>query len=233
MMNKSKNILFFLAISLIFIGCAKDPEIEFKKPKMQVSKPLPVIQRNKGSLYSVKGPSLFADKKDLQIGDLVQVRISESLYSKTNNTREVGATRKNGMGAGVFVPGNSGTVSKIADKLNPLTNIGFEASTQTQNDGEVKTKLDEKFSTSVSAIIEDTYQNGNYYIKGSKEMLIDGQKQSLTLTGVIRPYDITSDNSISSSQVANLQILYIKEGEEQDVMKVPWGIRILQTFWPF
>lgn len=66
-------------------------------------------------------------------------------------------------------------------------------------------------------------------------MLIDGQKQSLTLTGgVIRPYDITADNAISSSQIANLKILYRKDGEEQDVLHVPWGgLKVIQMFWPF
>ena len=47
-----------------------------------------------------------------------------------------------------------------------------------------------------------TYENinGNYYIKGKKEMLIEGQKQEIIISGVIRPYDISSDNSINSSQ---------------------------------
>ena len=53
------------------------------------------------------------------------------------------------------------------------------------------------FETTISAIIEETYQNGNYYIKGRKEMLIEGQKQNIVVSGVIRPYDITSNNSIN------------------------------------
>lgn len=233
-MMKNKSLLFLTLIPIVFTSCAKNPEIEFTKPEMQIPKPAPIVKRNKGSLYSVKGPSLFADKKDLQVGDIIQVQISESLSSNTNNKREVGSSRKNNLGGGVFAAGTTGgTASKIADKLNPISNIGFSSSTTTQNDGEVKTKLSETFSTNVSAIIEQTYQNGNYFIKGSKEMLIDGQKQSLTLTGVIRPYDITSDNSISSSQIANLKILYKKDGEEQDVLHVPWGIKIIQMFWPF
>lgn len=232
-MMKSKNLLL-LAIPFVFTACSQEPEIKFNKPQMQIPKPAPVVKRNKGSLYAVKGPSLFADKKDLQIGDIIQVQISESLSSNTNNKREVGSSRKNNLGGGVFAAGTAGgTATKIADKLNPITNIGFSSSTTTQNDGEVKTKLSETFSTNVSAIIEQTYQNGNYFIKGSKEMLIDGQKQSLTLTGVIRPYDITADNAISSSQIANLKILYRKDGEEQDVLHVPWGVKIIQMFWPF
>ncbi len=229
-----KSSIFILFILFIFTACVNEQNIEFQKPKLQVPKKIPIVKKKKGSLYSLKGPSLFADKKDLQVGDIIQVRISESLSSNTNNKRETGASRTNSLGGGVFAAGTvGGKASQIAEKLNPITNLGFSTNTTTANNGEVKTKLSETFSTNVSAIIEETYQNGNYYIKGFKEMLIDGQKQSLVLTGVIRPYDISSDNAISSSQIANLKILYQKNGEEQDVLHVPWGLSIIQKFWPF
>jgi flagellar L-ring protein precursor FlgH len=228
-----KNSYLLLVVPFLFVSCVNQENIDFKKPEFQVPKKIPIVKRNKGSLYSVKGPSLFADKKDLQVGDIIQVNISESLSSKTNNKREVSANRANSLGGGVITAGSGGFGSKVASALNPFTNIGFGTTTKTSNNGEVKTKLSETFSANVSATIEETYQNGNYLIKGFKEMLIDGQKQSLLLTGVIRPYDITSDNSISSSQIANLKILYNKDGEEQDVLHVPWGLSIIQKFWPF
>ncbi len=232
-----KNSFLLLIVVIFFTACVNEQNIEFEKPKLQVPKPIPVVKKKKGSLYSLKGPSLFADKKDLQIGDIIQVQISESLSSNTNNKREVSSDRTNSLGGGLLTAttGNTlgGITKNVANKLNPIAGVNFGSTTNTANNGEVKTKLSETFSTNVSAIIEETYQNGNYYIKGFKEMLIDGQKQSLMLTGVIRPYDITSDNAISSSQIANLKIMYSKDGEEQDVMHVPWGLSIIQKFWPF
>lgn len=230
---KINKYFIFICIPFFFTACIKEPEIEFKKPPQQIPKPQPIVKKNKGSLYSVKGPSLFADKKDLQVGDLIQVQISESMSSDTSNKREVSADRNNTLGGGLTTGGSGGVGAQVASVLNPLTNIGFSSSTSSANNGEVSTALSEEFSTTVSAIIEETYQNGNYFIKGFKEILIDGQKQSLMISGVIRPYDITSDNSISSSQIANLKILYKKDGEEQDVMHVPWGLKIIQKFWPF
>lgn len=233
-----KSLILLALVAFLFAGCTQEPEIEFKKPKMQVPKKPEPVKRNKGSLYSLRGPSLFADKKDLQIGDLIQVKISESLSSDTNNKRELSTDRNNSLGGGLISQMNaanplSTTTQKYADKFNSYAGVNFETKSTSANSGEVKTKLSETFSTNVSAIIENVYQNGNYYIKGFKELLIDGQKQSLTITGVIRPYDISSDNSISSSQIANLKILYKKDGEEQDVMHTPWGLKIIQMFWPF
>ena len=234
---KINKYFVFLCIPLFFTACVQEPEIEFKKPPQQVPRPQPIVKKNKGSLYSVKGPSLFADKKDLQVGDLIQVQISESMTSDTSNSRDISADRTTSLGGGLFsgTSGNvlSGTVNSVANKANSFLGVDFGTSSNSANNGAVKTALSEEFSTTVSAIIEETYQNGNYFIKGFKELLIDGQKQSLMISGVIRPYDITSDNSIPSSQIANLKILYTKDGEEQDVMHVPWGLKIIQKFWPF
>ncbi|RXJ98581.1 flagellar biosynthesis protein FlgH [Arcobacter sp. CECT 8986] len=228
-----------LSVCVLFSGCiATEEKLDFTQPKMQLPKPVvKPAERKKGSLYTRKGPSLFADKKDLQIGDIIQIQIDESLTSDTKNKRELTREDDTSLGGGLLTPMNGntlgGTVSKIANKFNRVAGVSFNSTNDSTNNGEAKTTLDESFSTTISAIIEQTYQNGNYYIKGNKQLLIDGQKQELIITGVIRPYDITPENSVSSSQIANLKILYVKNGEEKDVMHTPWGTRLLQKIWPF
>ena len=64
-------------------------------------------------------------------------------------------------------------------------------------------------------------------------MIIEGQKQEIIISGVIRPYDISSDNSINSSQIANLKLLYDKNGTESEILETPWGLKFLRSIWPF
>ncbi len=236
---KSKYLLI-LTIPFFFNSCVStEPELKFEKPPAQVLKPKPTPHYNKGSLYSRKGPSLFADKKDLQVGDIIQVVIDESLTSNTSNKRELTNTSAESMGGGLVTPatGNNvplnSTVQSVANKINSIGGVQFNSSNNSSFKGKIKANADESFSTTLSVIIEETYKNGNYYIKGSKEMLIDEQKQEIIISGVIRPYDISPDNSIKSSQIANLKVLYKKDGEEQDVMHVPWGTKLLKMLWPF
>jgi len=237
-MKNSSFILVFLVP--FFVACTSTkPEMTFEKPPVQVVKPpAPIVQNNKGSLYSRRGASLFADKKDLQIGDIIQVVIDESLTSDTSNKRELTNTSSDSLGGGLVTPTTGGTglnstVQSVANTINSIGGVDFNSNSSSSFKGNVKAAVDESFSTTLSVIIEETYQNGNYYIKGSKEMLIDEQKQEIIISGVIRPYDITPDNSINSSQIANLKILYMKDGEEQDVMHVPWGTKLLKMLWPF
>ena len=229
----------FLLISFVFIGCSatSNPELEFDKPEVQIPKKLPEAKKNKGSLYSMQGTSLFADKKDLQVGDIIQIVINEDLSSKSNNKRELSSKRDNNLGGGIFAATGtnalSGGIGSAADKLNSSLGVNFGTNSSSSDKGSVKTQLDETFETIDSAIIEETYQNGNYYIKGNKEMLIEGQKQEIIISGVIRPYDISSDNSINSSQIANLKLLYDKNGTESEILETPWGLKFIRSIWPF
>lgn len=233
-----RNSFILILITLFFSGCVTDKqELTFEKPEVQIPKKNPEPRKNKGSLYSVQGTSLFADKKDLQVGDIIQVVISEGITQKSDNKRELTSDRKNEFGGGMFAsmgtdPLNS-TVGRVTDKANSVFGVNFNTESSDSDKGKVKTQVNENFDTKISAIIDETYQNGNYFIKGNKEVIIDGQKQEIVITGVIRPYDITSDNSINSSQIANLKMLYKKDGAEADLLQVPWGTKILRAIWPF
>jgi flagellar L-ring protein FlgH len=223
----------------IFSACSavSEPELAFEKPEIQIPKKNPEPRKNKGSLYSMQGTSLFADKKDLQIGDIIQIVISEDLTSKSNNKRELTSTRANSLGGGIAgatgTNSLSGVTSNLANKLNANLGVNFGTNSSTSDKGKVNTQLDETFATTISAIIEETYQNGNYYIKGKKEMLIEGQRQEIIVSGVIRPYDISSDNSINSAQIADLKLLYNKDGTESEILETPWGLKFMRAIWPF
>ncbi len=233
-----KNSFLLIFIALIFNSCVDSKqELNFDKPEVQIPKKAPEPKKNKGSLYSMQGTSLFADKKDLQVGDIIQIVISEDLTSKSNNKRELTSTRDNSLGGGLLgATGTNalgGTASSVTNKLNANLGVDFSTNSSSADKGSVKTQFDETFATTISAIIEETYQNGNYYIKGKKEVLIEGQKQKIIVSGVIRPYDITSDNSINSAQIADLKLSYDKDGTESDILETPWGLKFMRSIWPF
>jgi flagellar L-ring protein precursor FlgH len=206
-------------------------------PKMQVPKKSQIIHRRKGALYSQQGASLFADKKDLQIGDILQVIVSEKLKNDSKNTRALTKASNTALGGGIFSPttdtilGNG--IQKKVNKFNNTLGLGFNTSSENSFAGASTSKQNEAFTTTISTIIEQTYQNGNYFIKGSKELLIDGQKQTIEISGVIRPYDITPENTIKSEQLANLKIRYIKVGDENDSNHQGWGTILIKKIWPF
>ena len=230
------KIIVIVLIVINFIGCSKKEVLKMNTPpKMQVLKKVEPIVQNKGSLYSRRGASLFSDKKDLQTGDIIQVMINESLQNTSNGKRETSKSNATGINGGLFTkltaPG--GTPIASGASANGVLGIGFNASSDNSFSGSSKSSDDEEFTTTVSAIIEQTYQNGNYFIKGTKQMLINGQKQLIMISGIIRPYDISPENTVYSYQLANLKILYNKEGDEAEALEKPWGSKMLESISPF
>ncbi|PIF04641.1 MAG: flagellar biosynthesis protein FlgH [Arcobacter sp.] len=230
---------FFLSVFSILIvltGCSSKPKIDIDTtPKMQIQKQATPIIKRKGALYSRRGASLFADKKDLQVGDIIQILIEETLTNDSTNTRDLKKTNSSTLGGALFsVPQTASSGSqKRVNNLNSALGVGVSTNSKNTFKGSAKTKADEEFTTTISAIIEQTYQNGNYFIKGSKEMLINGEKQNIRISGVIRPYDISPENTVFSYQLANLKILYEKDGEDVNSLEKSWGTKILETIWPF
>jgi flagellar L-ring protein precursor FlgH len=57
--------------------------------------------------------------------------------------------------------------------------------------------------------------------------------RQLTVAGIVRPEDISSSNTIASSQIAEARINYGGRGDIAAVQKTPAGTALLQRFWPF
>lgn len=237
MIIKNSFLIVFILSFLVSCSSKESQNIDFSKPDIQIPKPIVNPSNKRGSLYSREGASLFADKKDLQIGDIIQVTIDESLTSDTNNSRALSKNNSSALGGALAAPTTGNTLGSratgLTNKFNGTFGIGVNTETSNTFKGSSKSAFDESFNTTISVIIEETYLNGNYYIKGSKEMLIDGQKQEIMLSGVIRPYDISPDNTIVSSQIANLKVLYKQDGEENGSLHKSWGTKFLELIWPF
>jgi len=229
-----KSVL--VVFSFLIVGCSsKDTQINLdEKPPMQV----PLVKRNiykpkKGSLYTRSGGSLFADKKDLQIGDIIQVNIQEVLKRDSKNTKQLAKDTSASLGGGLLTARKGVNSTSGMNKFNSNFGIGFDAKSSSSFKGSSQVKNDEKFSTMISAVIVKIFKNGNYFIKGKKELLINNQKQIIAISGIIRPYDISPDNVVNSNQIANLKVLYKKIGDEADSLEKPWGTRLLEKIWPF
>ncbi len=91
----------------------------------------------------------------------------------------------------------------------------------------------EQINLTIAAVVTQVLPNGNMVIQGSQEIRTDYELRQLTVAGVVRPEDISSSNTIQSSQIAEARISYGGRGEVSAVQKTPAGTAMLQRFWPF
>ncbi|MDO4674533.1 flagellar basal body L-ring protein FlgH [Campylobacter sp.] len=227
----------YCALAFVFLGCsaAVDPEISMKPPAY-VEELAPKQSHNvasaPGSLFGRGDNPLFSDKKAMNVNDLVTVIIQENTTQSTQANKATNRTNTANLGGGALT-GGSGIVKSAIDRVNAYSNVGFQTNSTSNYQGAGSQSRKESFSTTISTRVIKILSNGNYFIEGSRELLINGEKQIIQLSGVIRPYDIGQDNTIDSRYIADAKILYKTEGEVDKSTRKPWGTKVLETIWPF
>jgi len=236
----NKTYLTILLTLLAFSGCSQhvvDPEIDFKPPEyveQLPSKETHESMDSQGSLFGQGDNPLFADHKAMHVHDIVTVVISEAATSSSSNNKQLAETDSATLGGGTFsAGGGSSTTDDIVNKLNRATNIGFAANSTSSFDGSGRASHNNTFTTTVSARVIKILSNGNYFVSGRREILVDGEKQIIQLSGVIRPFDIDQNNQINSAQMADAKIMYQTEGDIKRATEQGWGTKLVQAIWPF
>jgi flagellar L-ring protein precursor FlgH len=238
-----KNFLLVLMpiYAILFLsGCTaklSDPDIDFEPPAYVEEMPAKEDNKDFTSVGSVFGQGenpLFSDHKAMHVNDIVTVVISENAQSSNTGSRQLSESDSLNLGGGAFTStGSNSAVNSAVSKLNGIANLGFGSTSDSAYTGKGSATKDASFTTTVSARIVKVLQNGNYFIAGKREILVDNQKQIIQIGGVIRPYDIDQGNRINSSQMSEAKILYKTQGDVEGATQRGWGTKIIQSVWPF
>jgi flagellar L-ring protein precursor FlgH len=228
-----------LVAALFLVGCSThpaDPKITMKPPAYVDEMPTRVnenLASNPGSLFGQGDNPLFADLKAMHVNDVVTVTITEKTAQSSTAKKSNSKESSSNLGAGITTAGGGGVAGTVAKNLNTVGNIGFEAGSTNSFEGSGTNTRNETFTTTISARIIKVMNNGNYFIEGSRELLLNGEKQLVQISGVIRPYDIDQYNNVDSKYIADAKILYKTEGEIDQSTTKPWGSKMMESIWPF
>lgn len=230
-----KNIYLITLLLLSFAGCSEttvEPEIDFKPPVYVEQMPPREEEKqftSGGSIFGQGENPLFADHKAMHVNDIVTITISETSSSSNQANKALSESDVSTLGGLGVTTNDSFVPNKYKNILN--TSVGVNSNSAFSGQGSYSKNA--TFTTTISARIIKVLANGNYFVSGKREILIDGQKQSIQVSGVIRPYDIGQNNQISSSQMSDAKISYKSEGDIERSTKRGWMSNIVHALWPF
>ena len=238
-----KRVVFFslmVIYVILFGGCSAnlaDPEIDFAPPRYVEEMPAKEEKREfsaPGSIFGQGENPLFCDHKAMKVNDIVTIVIDEKAKSSTTGQKQLSKSDTSSLGGATFASAGTNTaINAHVNNLNGILGTGFSSTTSSQFKGQGSATKDASFSTTVSARVVKVLENGNIFVSGRREILIDDQKQIIQVSGVIRPYDIDQYNRINSNQMSDAKILYKTEGDIDRATNQGWGTKLLQAIWPF
>ncbi|MAX26906.1 MAG: hypothetical protein CMJ19_20625 [Phycisphaeraceae bacterium] len=164
--------------------------------------------------------------------DLVTIIIRESIENDISSTTE---TKKS-----MSVDGEVTSFPSIASMLelrprtSPTTNnptVGLEFDRDFSGEG--SHKRTDSFTTRLTARIIDIKPNGTLILEARKRILDGKEDVTLVLTGTCRKEDITSDNTILSTQIYDLYLRKQTAGEMKKASEKGVLTKILDTLFNF
>ena len=227
--------------NLKFFGGKKEDK---KEIIYNLDKTLEVTKvHNEGSLWQDDSPlsALFISQKARNVGDIVTVNIVEASSASNNAGTKTG--RKSSLSAGIDTLfgfenefNSDDKYRSIRKYFNPFSTDGGSAikgSMDSKFDGSGTTTRSGNLSAYITARVTEVLPGGNLQITGVREVEINNEKLIITLTGVIRPRDISPENVILSTYISDAKISYSGSGIINDRQRPGWLANLMNAVWPF
>lgn len=237
-----KRIILCLLGAGLVGGCAMDVRDFNRAPEMSpvgtgmmpqrvamVIEPDPALQYPPGnSIWQDRSADLFSDLRARKIGDTVTVKIFIKDKASLANDSERKRDANNSLGFS-YTHGFQSSDANVAGTGAFAADIG--STTNTKSEGDIERS--EQIELLLAAVVSDVLPNGNLIISGSQEVRVNFEMRVLEVSGIVRPVDISADNSISYDRIAEARISYGGRGRLMEIQQPPWGQQLVDNVSPF
>jgi flagellar L-ring protein precursor FlgH len=228
----ARAAVLVVAFSVFATGCHPEiggyipPKRAYKSP---VSFPEQTERAREGAIWTPTQPGNFmlVDQRAMRVGDLLMVVVREKADAKRGAATEIGR--------------DSSMTNSISDafallKLLKPELIGAEmlgGKSGSDFSGSGTTSRSERLEARVAATVRQVLPNGNLFIEGHREILVNREAHHFYISGVVRPSDIRDDNTVDSARMAEAQIVFNGRGVISDTQSPGIVSRVLNKYNPF
>ena len=183
------------------------------------------------SLWQPGSTKFFRDSRAWRIGDIITVVVQIQDQASLDNSTHQKRNGKDSLDIPRLFGKEKALATVLSSKADPAHLIGIGSSRTQTGSGNISRK--EAISTAIAATVTKILPSGNLVIQGHQEIRVNGELREIKVGGIIRPKDITSDNSIQTNQMAEARISYGGRGVVSDVQQPRVGSQVLDIVSPF
>ncbi|TDV35461.1 flagellar L-ring protein precursor FlgH [Pseudomonas helmanticensis] len=193
--------------------------------------PLPAAANN-GSIYQAGfEQNLYSDRKAFRVGDIITITLNERTQASKNANSQMDKNSDNSVGL-TSLFGSSLTTNNPIGGNDLSLNAGYSADRSTK--GDAKSGQSNSLTGSITVTVADVLPNGIIAVRGEKWLTLNTGDELVRIAGLVRADDIATDNTVSSTRVADARITYSGTGAFADTSQPGWFDRFfLSPLFPF
>jgi flagellar L-ring protein FlgH len=173
--------------------------------------------------------AMYADKRAARVGDLITIVVQENTTATKDN--KTSTSKKASMDAAITAFLYSPAASGLLTKGGTLPALKYNSGNTFDGGGTINNS--EQIVAQVTVRVIDVLPNGNMLIEGTRETAFSGEKQNVVLHGIVRPDDVTANNTVFSYNVADAKIQIVSKGTIADSQRKGWFTKIWDKLSPF
>ena len=199
----------------------------YKPVQMPMPAPQPAVY-NPNSLWRNGSRAFFKDQRAMQVGDIMTVKVKITDNAKFENGTKRERTNKEDSGISDFIGAKTITQSTPILPGKILT-----ADSTASSEGKGSVNRQEALLTNVAAVVTQVLPNGNLVVQGHQEIRVNYEVRDLQVTGVLRPADISSINTVALDKLAEARVSYGGRGQLTNDQQPRYGEQLLDILAPF
>jgi len=221
------SIALCAALCMALGACSMLPGKDHKSDTVVPRVLPPPTPRTDGAIYQAgQEMALFSDLKARRVGDVLTIVLNESTAaSKSATTKTTKSSAVTDTGPTLF--GRS-----ITTKGVPVLDTTLSGATNF--DGEGSSSQGNSLIGSLTVTVVEVQANGNLVVQGDKALRLNQGDETIHVSGVVRPADVSTNNTVTSDRVADAHISYSGKGVIANSNRMGWLTRFFNSvFSPF
>src|ERR1700748_3361189 len=192
----------------------------------EIPRPAPITHDN-NSLWQPGAQSFFHDPRAMHVGDVITVNVSVADTAKLQNSTTRSRTNSDDANLTNFF-GLEKVMPPVMDPSS-LVKMGSDSS----NAGTGSIQRQESINMVLAALVAQVLPNGNLVIDGHQQVRVNNELRDMRLSGIVRREDITQDNTVNLSQIAEARVTYGGAGTMCDVQQPRYGSALFDIIMPW
>jgi flagellar L-ring protein precursor FlgH len=183
------------------------------------------------ALWRSGSRAFFKDQRAAQVGDVITVVVNMNDTADLKNATTASRSSSDTGGMPNLFGLENLLPTMLPKPINPSSLVSVNSANNNGGTGQIQ--RNETVTLRLAGVVTQVLPNGNLVVAARQEIRVNSELRQLQVTGVVRPQDIASDNTVQHDRMAEARISYGGRGQLTDVQSPRWGQQMMDILLPF